>query len=333
MNTEELQQQLFAEIKRKIGEGASAADEIAKLLDISSDSAYRRIRGEKTISLDELYKLCSHYKISLDQMMNLQTGSFLFQGQLVDSKNFRFDEYLMTTLHWMAYFNSFKEKEYYYLCKDMPIFHHFYFREIAAFKYFFWMKTIFHFPDFLTRKFKVNDYPDELFVLGQKILTLYNQMPSTEIWNLESINTMIRQVEYYRDSQLLESDEEAFKVYEALEKYIDHLEKQAESGFNYEFGDAQRKPISGFKMYFNEWLILDNSMMAVLDNTKLCILPHTSINYMLSRDIALGEYQHQFIKNMMRRSTLISEVSEKERSRFFKLMRDKVTHRKQSLKV
>ncbi|MFI5133153.1 MAG: hypothetical protein ACHQEB_02400 [Chitinophagales bacterium] len=333
MNTEELQQQLFAEIKRKIGENASPADEIARLLDMSSDSAYRRIRGEKTISLDELYKLCTHYKISLDQMMNIQTGSFLFQGQLVDSNGFRFDKYLTATLDWLAYFNSFKEKEFYYLCKDQPIFHHFYFREIAAFKYFFWMKTIFHLPDFAKRKFKVDDYPDELFGIGQKILTLYNQIPSTEIWNLESFNSMIRQVEYYRDNQLFESDEEAFRVYEALEKYIDHLEKQAELGYNYEFGDPQRKPISSFRMYFNEWLVLDNGMMAVLDNTKISALAHTSINYMLSRDLILGEYRYRFIQNMMQRSTLISEVSEKERSRFFKLMRDKITHRKESLKV
>ncbi len=74
-------------------------------------------------------------------------------------------------------------------------------------------------------------------------------------------------------------------------------------------------------------------MMAVLDNTKLIVMPHTAINYILSRDLVLGEYQYQFIQNLMRRSTLISEVSEKERSRFFKLMREKITKRKQSLKV
>ncbi len=183
-------------------------------------------------------------------MMNIQPGSFLFQGQLIDSKNFRFDEYLMTTIHWLAYFNSFKQKEYYYMCKDIPIFHHFYFREIAAFKHYFWMKTVFTIPGFATRKFRVDDYPDELFVLGQKILTLYNQLPSTEIWNMESINTMIRQIEYYRDNQIFESDEEAFKIYEALEKYIDHLQKQAELGYNYEVTDPQTKTDQQLKNVF-----------------------------------------------------------------------------------
>ncbi len=80
MNTEEIQQQLFGEIKRKIGENGSAADEIAGLLGISSDSAYRRMRGEKNISLDELYTLCSHYKISLDQDDEYPAGLVPFPG-------------------------------------------------------------------------------------------------------------------------------------------------------------------------------------------------------------------------------------------------------------
>jgi hypothetical protein len=332
MNTEELQQRLFEEIKRKIGENASFADEIAKMLEISSDSAYRRIRGEKMISLDELYKLCTHYKISLDQRMNIQTGSFLFQGQLLDSKTYRYDEYLMTTLHWLAYFNSFKEKEYYYLCKDMPIFHHFYFRELASFKYYFWMKTVFHFPDFAKRKFKVDDYPDEFFNLGHKIITTYNQIPCVEIWNLESINTMIRQMEYCIDNHLFDSDKDALQVYEALEKYFDHLQKQAELGYKYDISDPGKKPLGRFKMYFNEWILLDNTMMAILDNSKLSVVPHTAINYMICRDVTFTDKHYQYILNLMQRSTLISEVSEKERSRFFRILLERIEKRKEALK-
>ena len=65
MTTGELQQLLFKAIKNKIGENQSVAEEIATLLGISSDSAYRRMRGEKTISLEELQILCTHYKVSI----------------------------------------------------------------------------------------------------------------------------------------------------------------------------------------------------------------------------------------------------------------------------
>jgi hypothetical protein len=333
MPTEEIQQQLFAEVKRKIGENGSPADEIAKLLEISSDSAYRRIRGEKTISLDELYKLCSHYKISLDQLMNIQTGSFMFQGRFVDSKTFTFQEYLTGMMHNMAYFNSFKEKEIYYSCKDMPIFHHFHQKEFAAFKRFFWLKTYIQSPEFVNKKFKLSDYPNEIFEVEQKVLNLYNQMPSIEIWNIESMSIIFRQIEFYRDGNVFESDNDILLLYEAVEKTWDHLEKQAAKGYKFKYDDPDQKPLGEFKMYFNEVLLGDNSILIILDGVKMSTITHSTFNYMMTRDLTFTENMYNHFHNQMKRSTLISEVSEKERSRFFRIIRERIQKRKAALEV
>ncbi|HEX7846977.1 MAG TPA: helix-turn-helix domain-containing protein [Chitinophagaceae bacterium] len=331
MNVNEIQQQLFQFIKSKLSQDVSVADEIAKLLKISSDSAYRRLRGEKNITLEELYVLANHYKISLDQLMNIQTGSFLFGGNLLNSKAFRFDAYLTGMMHNVAYFASFKEKEYYYLCKDVPIFHHWQFREFAAFKYFFWMGNLVYFPEFKNKKVSFSEYPDELWQLGQKILGLYNQIDSFEVWNHESLNSTLHQIDYYRDGQMFESDHDILEVYEAIEKTIDHLEEQAMLGYKFDAADPKKTALGKYQLYFNETVLLDNSMMAVMDNSKLAIIPHTAINYMMSRDMAFSENYYQFVQNLLRRSTLISEVSEKERARFFRLLRERIIRRKDSL--
>src|SRR6266487_169704 len=126
MDVSKIQQELFQVIKANIPGHLSVTEEIARVLDVSVDSVYRRMRGEKTISLDELHALCSHYKISLDSVLNIQTGAFSFQGNLIDSSSFRFTEYLSSILKWMNYFNSFKQKELYCMYKDIPLFQHFY---------------------------------------------------------------------------------------------------------------------------------------------------------------------------------------------------------------
>lgn len=329
----ELQQQIFTAIKSRAGENLLMADEVAKLLDISTDSAYRRIRGEKTISLDELYILCTHYKISLDKLMNVQNGAFLFEGNFLDNKNFRFDSYLKGVLHDLSYINNFKEKEYYYLCKDSPFFHHFYFREFAAFKYYFWMSTLWFFPEFRNKKISLDNYPDELFELGQKILDVYDHIDSVEIWNIENLNGTLRQIDFYQDGGMFESDEDIIRVYEAIEKTMDHLEKQAELGYKFKYGDPERKPLSKYRMYFNEVVLGDNQMLGIIDGSKIAYVPHTGANYLITRDVTYCEKFYQYLQNLMKRSTLISEVSEKERSRFFRIIRDKINHRKESLKV
>jgi hypothetical protein len=333
MNTGEIQQQLFAEVKKKIGETSSVVDEVAKLLNISTDSAYRRIRGEKAISIDELYLLCTNYKISLDQMMNVQTGAFAFQGNLLNPQTHRYDAYLTGMMHTMAYFNSFKEKEFFYLCKDLPIFHYFHYKELAAFKYFFWMSTLMYFPEFKNKQVSFEDFPDDMYELCKKSLNFYNQMNSVEIWNMESLNSTIRQIEYYIDNRMFRSDEDALKVYEATEKIFYHLEEQAKVGYKFAIDDPQRKPLGKVSFYFNEIVILDNSMLVLLENSKMAMLPHTAINYMMTRDMDYCENLYQYIQNLIRRSTQISEVSEKERSRFFHLMYERIDKRKKALKV
>src|SRR4030095_15844433 len=259
----QIQLQLFQIIKNKLPADASIADEVGKLLNISSDSAYRRMRGEKQITFEELYLLANNYKISLDQLMSINTGGMLFQGNIVNEKTYGFDQYLTSMLHTMAYFNSFKSKELYYSCKDLPIFHFFLMREISAFKWFFWLKTYLQFPSFAKKKFKFSDYPDELFKLDQQLLGIYNNLSSREIWNIESMNIFFRQIEFYRDGDVFESDEDVLKIYDALAKIWDHLEKQAALGYKFRIDDPEQKPLGEYKMYFNEVLIGDNSLLAV----------------------------------------------------------------------
>jgi BetR domain len=333
MTTGELQQQLFRAVKNKIPENLSAADEIARLLDISSDSAYRRMRGEKTVTLDEVYILCNHYHISLDQLMNIQAGGIVFQGQYLDKTNSGFEEYLTSVMHNLAYMNSFSEKTFYYICKDLPIFHHFHLREIAAFKRFFWLKTYFEFPEFKQKKFRFDDHPDKLVAVEKEILDLYNQIPSVEIWNLESMNIFFRQIEFYRDAQVFESDKDALRLYEAIERLWEHLEKQASLGYKFNYGDPKQTRIGDFKMYFNEVLLGDNTMLVDLNGTMMSYVSHTTINFMLTKDPGFNQNMLNHIQNQMRRSTLISEVSEKERSRFFRIIREKIISRKANLRV
>ncbi len=333
MTTGELQHKLFTLLKSKMAEDSTAAEEIAALLGISTDSAYRRMRGEKTLSIDELQTLCVHYKVSLDQLMEIQAGSLIFYGQFLDKKTFRFEEYINSMIQNMVYINSFKEKTFYYSCKDLPIFHHYHIREIAAFKWFLWHRTYFQFPEFEHKKFHFNDHPDTLFALEKKLLDLYNRTPSIEIWNLESMNIFFRQIEFYRDSQVFAADEDIYRLYEAMEKLWGHLEKQATLGYKFNYGDPEQKKIGELKMFFNEVLLGDNNMLVELDGEKISYVAHTTINFMFTKDEGFNNNMHKHLTNQMKRSTLISEVSEKERSRFFRIIREKIVNRKESLKL
>jgi hypothetical protein len=93
-------------------------DEIAGLLNISNDSAYRRIRGEKGIGFDEIRTLCSHFKVSLDQLFHLNSESIIFTGRSTDIVHYSLDQYLENNiLGQLKYINSFAKRELMYMNK------------------------------------------------------------------------------------------------------------------------------------------------------------------------------------------------------------------------
>ena len=130
----------FQHIKSVLPEHVSFVDTIAELLDISNDSAYRRIRGDKTISFEELRKLCVQYKISLDQLLNLQSDNFIFTGKLDNNINFGFENWLQEVLKQYSIISSFNKKHIYFLIKDLPFNVHFQIPELTALKCFVWMR-------------------------------------------------------------------------------------------------------------------------------------------------------------------------------------------------
>lgn len=74
------QEFLFRRIKELLPSHISLVDVVAETLHTSPDSAYRRISGETPIVLEEVKELCRHYKISLDQLLDVQSHSVLFQN-------------------------------------------------------------------------------------------------------------------------------------------------------------------------------------------------------------------------------------------------------------
>ncbi|MEO7984214.1 MAG: helix-turn-helix domain-containing protein, partial [Bacteroidota bacterium] len=125
MTTEGPQDFLFQRIKELLPQDISMVDAISEILNVSNDSAYRRIRGETPLVLDEAKQLCDHFHLSLDQLLGIRSGFTLFQTERVHHKNFSFEKYLGSILAQLQQLNGFLRKEIIYLSKDLPFFHNF----------------------------------------------------------------------------------------------------------------------------------------------------------------------------------------------------------------
>lgn len=327
MDANQAQTLFFNHIKSKIPSHLALVEEVADLLNISNDSAYRRIRGEKPIGLDEMQVLCNKYHVSLDKLLQLQTNTVIFSGNKVDITSFGFIDYLADIVDNLVSFNAFTNPRMYYATKDIPIFHFMQFPELREFKFFFWKRTLIGHPELARRQFDGEKESDEALEYAKKIVEQYVRLPSIELWGEETVNVTIRQIEFYRQSDIFADSKILLKVYEQLEELLNHLEQQAENGRKFLYGQADASGGATYEMYVNECLIGDNAIFVQGDNRQISVLNHNGLNFISTQDKSFCDYTFKHMQNVIRKSTAISQVGEKDRSVFFNTLRAKIYNR------
>ena len=324
MEIKRIQTALFNAILDKEPAGVSLPEKIATILQISTDSAYRRIRGEKELNYSETCILCKHVNLSLDQVLGIGQGQVLFSGSYLEEGVFEFTDFLKEIKHTLARFENLDQKQLIYQNKDISIFYYFMFPDLLAFKYYVWMKQHFLFSTFRQKEFSFDLLNEEQHLILEEINQLFIRIPSVEIMNPDNILTDLRQIEYYKLTGGFRSAGDMERVYRSLESLVEHLEAQAMGGRKFlpsKAPDAGSQPIT---VYVHDFHYGDNEAIVLANDQITTVLSHTSINFMRTNDRQMGEYSYGFMQNIIRKSTLISGAGEKFRTQFFNLIRERI---------
>lgn len=327
MESAGVQQLFFQHMRTKLPGHLSLVDEIAEFLNISNDSAYRRIRGEKSISFDEMQKLCTHYRMSMDAFLHLQSNSFIFEGSLKADTENSFQDWLQGIQHQLQFFNGFEQKHLYNLMKDIPPYSHFLLPELAKFKFFFWMKSILHYRSLAGVKFSLDDPVYHKYShIAANIVELSSRLPMTEIWNVESIESTLRQISFYRDAGSFENRSDVTLLYNKVEELINHFERQAEHGLKFNIGQEPYTGAAEYRMYVNELILGDNTIMVELDGKRITFLNYGVLYVVHTTDERFNSAVSDNLDNLVKKSMMISKSGEKERMRFFNQLRERICH-------
>lgn len=330
-NNQELQEQFFQKIREAIPAAYSLVNEVAEALNVSTDSAYRRIRGEKSLVIDEIFILSKKFNVSMDEIFAMKSKGDSFLCRMIEAKDITFEEYLKNLYDNLTQFQLLKNPEIIYFAKDIPIFQHFHFPSLAIFKIFFWSKTVMQVPELKDKKYDHEFIDQNTLEMGKKVLQLYSRIPSAEIWNEETINSCLRQLEYYVTSGIMEHKEVALNICNDFNSLIDHIGRQAEQGGKFFPGTELLIP-DNYKLYHNEVILGDNSICVTSDSMKIAFITTGVLNLMVSTERRFCEKIEDYLKTMMKKSSLISKDSEKERTRFINLLHQKVNTTKERIK-
>ena len=201
-----IQQHFINRFKQVLPPGVGLAEELADILNVSIDSAYRRIRGETELTLEEIYKITKKHTLSIDEVFGNQSDTVTFAYTKLTDSSANFEAYLTRLFNHLKTINKFDDKKIFYVAEEMPMFYSFFSKKLSEFKLFYWQRSVLNIPEYQQVKFKWGIVPQQLIDLAYNSYVEYLSIPSTEIWTDETVLTVIKQISFYFESGILSTE-------------------------------------------------------------------------------------------------------------------------------
>lgn len=316
-----MQEQFIKFLKEKSQDNTSFAEEIASILDIGYDAAYRRINNKTSLTLEEAVKLAKHYKISLNKLFEVGNQNTIVTELSPPIHNKEgLELYFKQSLNNILPLTKLKSASIVYSAKDVPLFHTLKDSHLSRYKIYVWLKDVD--SSMTTDKVSFDDFvktiPESLLESAFKLGEVYKGINITEIWNNTTINGTLQQVLYYFESGAL-SVGLALKICKDIEEVIFHVEKQA---IQQCIIGSKNKAI--YNLYVNDIHTMTNTIMVVTPLQKVFFTPFTVISYFKIDHQPTCALMYEFFEKQMSSSKLLVNAGERDRSLFFKRMHQKI---------
>jgi len=333
MENAAIQQRLLGLVQDLTPDKYSLVFELSELLGVSTDSIYRRMRGETLLDINEIQKICLHYNLSFDSICGSdQTGlvSFLYQP-VIELPDFK--KWMETIVAHLKSLQTSKNAHIFYAAIDIPIMHNFKFPLVSYFKNMYWLKSITNHPDYQDIKFSRDHINDEFIAQGNAIHDLYSSIPSTEIWTDLITYSLVRQIDYYWDSGEFATKNDALALCDEVEKEFEYLQHAAANSSK----NPERKKIPGdpvnFLLYDCDIEIANNCILVINGDQKTVYLSTQTFNIIITSNTLFANETHRWLNTLIKKSTLISEVGGKQRSLFFRKAFEKINQLRQKISL
>ncbi len=301
------------------------AQQLMELLNVSRDSAYRRLRGETALTLDESILLAKKYRIPLSEIAGQSDQSAIFNKQPFIKTLEDFENYQRRSLEQLEYIEGIPNHLLTYSAKDIPVFYQFAFPKLAAFKIFVWLKSVYHIEKINGAYLGLEQIPKSLTDIALRQWQAYSRIHSIEIWNDSTVLSLVNQIAYYYEAGLLKNRAEALQICDEFQEMTKLIFHQVTRGGKSHSSQHEIDSSANYKMYYHEILLMDNHLLAEFPTgQKIYFIPYAGVNYFSTSDINLTNEITDYLKGQCKKSSLISDASEKERNRFFLKMRHKL---------
>jgi hypothetical protein len=312
---EDIQSTLFRHLLTAIPPHLSLVEEVSALLEVSRDSAYRRLRGDTPLSIQEAHVLCLHFDVSLDALVNTQKSGVNFLRIYAPSEATSMHERLKGVAEVLDVLDRAQDKEIVYCSMELPFFHMMQVPELMAFKLYYWQLM----DNEAQQKIKFSLESPAFDNAYSEIVNLYLRIPSTEIIYEAALGTTMNQILFFMESGHFERPADGIKLFDALHALVEHMKVQATLGRKFRFGapPPAMGPTGNFSLFYNEMIYSQSVAYIRAEASVQVFLEYNVLDFLRTSDPTFCQETLESLNSVMRKSIPISSVSERERNKYF----------------
>ncbi|MDR2928912.1 MAG: hypothetical protein LBV41_12055 [Cytophagaceae bacterium] len=318
----------FKIIQEKLPKNISLAQIVSELLGFGVNAAYVRIRGAKALDFEETIKLCRHFGVSLNSFIGNTAQNNRILGDYMPLYGNEDDFYFL-------FLRSLVRKLEYYTAKpgfkitvlslgDIPSFAMSLFPDAAVFRYFSWC-NLFEGTKDAYEKFVDKKLTSEVINDFNSVEKSYRQIPSSEIWSTNTIDTTLRFIGYHYEMGHFGDRNSALLLCDKFMELISTLERWATTGKKGDSGAA-------LKLYLSEIDVGNTFILYKTDEEQECWLKLFTSHGITFTDKIFCEEVENWLSHSLQRATLVSRASSMERYKFFDAQRQKIEALAQRIK-
>jgi hypothetical protein len=305
-------------LQAHVPNNVSLAKELSELLDISLDSAYRRLRNETDYSLEEAAVIANHFNLPLEALNNERHAMVSFKTNQLTQDSSSYQSYLKTMLESVKYLHKFENSQIYFGAEDIPVFYHYGKTNLMKFKIVYWLKSLLLVDEFQNKHVEEIELDQEMIQTAEEIYNAFTQVNSLEVWTHETVLSTIKQIRFYWEAGFFKEERTVKEVLDDLESVLQNIQRQAELGQMLAPNGSVRS--SKYTLYISDVMIGTNSIIAQANELRLAFISYNTFNFMQTGNQEFTLQSENWMNNLISRSTLVSGVSERIRNQFFKSM-------------
>jgi hypothetical protein len=287
--------------------------------------AYAWVRNQSSLSLNDAQLLADHFGLSLGHLADAQPSVVPFRFRAIGYNIATLHDYFTAILEELQRTDVLGLRRLTIGTNDFPIFTLFQFPELAAFKLYFWGRTVYDLPAFAKRRFDLDEIDTAHLRLGEQAWRQYLKMPSLEIWSSDIVNNSLKQVYHAWRFGLFAKRSDALNVLDKMDELLQHIALQAELGRKFHPKNYPPKN-ENFQLFYNEAAISANTLLFSSEEVNVAFLVHNTLNYLVTEHPTFCLQMDIWLKNLQQKSLPISLQNDDLRKNFFEQLRQNVDY-------